>query len=129
LKLTVAASGPVMTNQSVNPAFTPISVKELANSLAAPEGLQLIDVREPQEVAIAKIAGFDNLPLSEYANWSEQIQTRFDPHAETIVLCHHGMRSAQMCQWLASQGFTKVKNVEGGIEAYSVVVDPSIPRY
>jgi rhodanese-related sulfurtransferase len=118
-----------MTDQSTNFAFTPISVEELANRLAASEGLQLVDVREPQEVAIASIAGFENLPLSEYADWSEQIQNRFDPHTETIVLCHHGMRSAQMCQWLASQGFTNIKNVEGGIEAYSVVVDPSIPRY
>lgn len=118
-----------MSNQSTNPAFAPMSVEELANRLATPEGLQLIDVREPQEVAIASIAGFDNLPLSEYADWSDQIQTRFDPNAETIVLCHHGMRSAQMCQWLASQGFTRLNNVEGGIEAYSVVVDPSIPRY
>lgn len=122
-------AGNVMSNQSTNPAFTQISVEELANCLAAPEGLQLIDVREPQEVAIASIAGFDNLPLSEYADWSDQIQTRFDPNAETIVLCHHGMRSAQMCQWLASQGFTQVKNVEGGIDAYSVIVNPAVPRY
>jgi rhodanese-related sulfurtransferase len=116
-------------NQSTNPAFTQMSVEELANRLAVPEGLQLVDVREPQEVAIAHIPGFANLPLSEYATWADQVQTRFDPQAETIVLCHHGMRSAQMCQWLASQGFTNVKNVEGGIEAYAVVVDPSIPRY
>ena len=118
-----------MTNQSTNPAFTQMSVEELAKRLATPEGLQLVDVREPQEVAIANISGFTNLPLSEYAAWSEQVQTRFDPQAETIVLCHHGMRSAQMCQWLASQGFTNIKNVEGGIEAYAVLVDSSIPRY
>jgi rhodanese-related sulfurtransferase len=44
-------------------------------------------------------------------------------------MCHHGMRSAQMCQWLTQQGFTNVKNIVGGIDAYSVGVDSSIPRY
>lgn len=115
-----------MTGQS----FTEIKVKELAERLAnADSGLQLIDVREPQEVAIAKIDGFVNLPLSEYEQWNREISTRFDAHAETLVLCHHGMRSAQMCQWLVSQGFTNVKNIIGGIDAYSILVDPLIPRY
>ncbi|PLZ34411.1 rhodanese-related sulfurtransferase, partial [Fischerella thermalis WC559] len=55
--------------------------------------------------------------------------TRLDPDAETLVLCHHGIRSAQMCQWLVNQGFTNVKNISGGIDAYSMLVDPSIPVY
>ena len=107
-----------------------ISVEELASRLASgAEGLQLLDVREPQEVAIAHIDGFKNIPLSEFAQWSGQIPTRLDPHAETLVICHHGVRSAQMCQWLIDQGFTNVKNVAGGIDAYSIVVDPSVPQY
>lgn len=107
-----------------------ISVDELVQYLSeSKQGLQLIDVREEQEIAIARLEGFDNLPLSEFAQWSEQILTRFDPDAETLVLCHHGRRSAQMCQWLMSQGFTNVKNIDGGIEAYSLLIDPSIPRY
>lgn len=107
-----------------------ISVEELASRLASgTEGLQLLDVREPQEVAIAHIDGFENLPLSEFAEWSDQIPTRLDPQAETLVLCHHGVRSAQMCQWLLNQGFTNVKNVAGGIDAYSIRVDPSVPQY
>lgn len=96
---------------------------------APPQPLQLIDVREPWEVATAAITGFENLPLSQSENWVSTIRTRFDPTVETIVLCHHGMRSAQMCQWLQSQGFLQVKNVQGGIDAYSALVDPSIPRY
>ncbi len=48
---------------------------------------------------------------------------------ETLVLCHHGIRSAQMCQWLVDQGFTNVKNIMGGIDAYSILVDPSVPQY
>ncbi|MEB3338668.1 MAG: rhodanese-like domain-containing protein [Leptolyngbyaceae bacterium] len=111
-------------------SFSEIRVEELASRLTtSPEGLQLVDVREPQEIELAHLEAFENLPLSEFAAWSGEIATRFDPHAETIVLCHHGMRSAQMCQWLVNQGFTHVKNVVGGIDAYSVVVDPTIPRY
>jgi rhodanese-related sulfurtransferase len=107
-----------------------ISVEELHQRMAeSPEGLQLIDVREEEEIEIARLEGFDNLPLSDFAQWSDQIKTRFDRDAETLVLCHHGVRSAQMCQWLLSQGFTNVKNIVGGIDAYSIVVDRSIPRY
>jgi rhodanese-related sulfurtransferase len=114
---------------------TLMSIPEITvNDLAIRMGedlltLQLIDVREPDEVAIAYVEGFQVLPLSQYAEWSASIASRFDPSAETLVMCHHGMRSFQMCQWLQSQGFTEVKNIAGGIDAYSVLVDPNIPRY
>lgn len=107
-----------------------ISVEELALRLAkSDEKLQLIDVREPEEVAIAYIEGFEVFPLSQFAEWSVEIATRFNPAVETLVICHHGIRSAQMCQWLRHNGFTNVKNIVGGIEAYACSVDPSVPRY
>jgi rhodanese-related sulfurtransferase len=108
-----------------------ITVEELARRLSDPSRskLQLIDVRERQELEIASLQGFINLPLSEFAQWSEKIHSNFDPEVETLVICHHGIRSAQMCQWLTHQGFTKVKNIAGGIEAYSLAIDPSLPRY
>jgi len=119
-----------MTNTSFDQPFSEITVKELAKRLSSDEGtLQLIDVREPQEIALSRLDGFVNLPLSEYEQWSEQVPIRFDIHAETLVLCHHGIRSAQMCGWLVSQGFTNVKNITGGISAYSISVDPSVPQY
>lgn len=119
-----------MSNQSFNSSFSTITVEELSQRLAAcSQALQLIDVREPQEIAIASLPDFENLPLSQYSEWANTIPTRFDPDAETLVMCHHGMRSAQMCQWLVNQGFTNVKNIEGGIDAYSLVVDAAIPRY
>lgn len=124
----------VPSNNKMSAQYQPIaqiSVKELAQRLnnGDIEGLQLIDVREMQEVAIAHLPGFDILPLSQFDQWAAQIQTRFDPHTETLVLCHHGIRSAQMCQWLALQGFTDVKNITGGIDAYATQVDASIPQY
>lgn len=107
-----------------------VSVETLAARLTEqPQALQLLDVREPEEVAIARLGGFQNLPLSEFPAWSPQIQQRLDPHQETYVLCHHGLRSAQVCQWLIQQGFTAVRNVGGGIDAYARRVDPSMPRY
>lgn len=119
-----------MAAQSFNPPILQISVEELAQRLRSDmEELQLIDVREPQEVAIAYITGFNILPLSQFADWATHLQTKFQLHVETLVICHHGIRSAQMCQWLSHQGFTNVKNVAGGIDAYSLLVDPTVPRY
>jgi rhodanese-related sulfurtransferase len=107
-----------------------INVKDFAQRKAAsPSGLQLLDVREEQELEIAALEGFQNLPLSQFQLWSDTLPTQLDPHAETFVLCHHGMRSAQMCQWLVHQGFTNVNNIAGGIDAYASLVDPSVPRY
>jgi rhodanese-related sulfurtransferase len=112
--------------------FSRITVQDLAArqlAMAADDPLQLIDVREPEEIAIAFIPGFEVLPLSEFRDWSVNIKERFDPQAETLVLCHHGQRSAQMCEWLVQQGFTDVKNIMGGIAAYSESVDPAIAQY
>jgi len=110
--------------------MTEISVQELAEKLQKPNSnLQLIDVRELDEVLIAKIDGFQILPLSQYSQWSAEISENLDPDAETLVLCHHGMRSEQMCHWLCSVGFTNVKNIVGGIDRYSRLIDPSIALY
>jgi rhodanese-related sulfurtransferase len=106
-----------------------IDVNQLATLLASETSLQLIDVRERSEANIAYISGFALYPLSEFEQWSEQILSDFQPELETIVICHHGMRSAQLCQWLSMRGFKLIKNVVGGIDAYSRIVDSSIRRY
>lgn len=119
-----------MTGNSFSQPMNQISVEELAQRLSSGgASIQLVDVREPQELAIASIEGFVNLPLSEFAEWEDQVPNLFNPQAETLVLCHHGIRSAQMCQWLTAQGFTNVQNISGGIDAYSLSVDHSIPQY
>jgi rhodanese-related sulfurtransferase len=110
--------------------MTEIDVDSLARRMAeAGQNLQLIDVRERSEAAIAFIEGFDLYPLSEFEQWSEAILTRLQPEAETLVICHHGIRSAQLCQWLATRGFSNVQNVMGGIDAYSRLIDSTINRY
>lgn len=117
-----------MTDFSIK--IQPLSVRELALILADEnKQVQLIDVREPEEVAIASIPQFKVLPLSQFETWSTHITTDFDPDQETIVMCHHGVRSARMCQWLISQGFKNVKNLTGGIDAYALSVDNTIALY
>ncbi|CAJ1971253.1 unnamed protein product [Sphenostylis stenocarpa] len=93
------------------------------------EEAQLIDVREPEEVAKASLPGFTVLPLRQFGDWGPEITTKFDPQKDTYVMCHHGMRSLQVAKWLQSQGFRKVYNLSGGIHAYAVQVDPSVPTY
>lgn len=112
-------------------SFNRINVATFAQRLATEQndGLQLVDVREPSELALAALPNFINLPLSQANQWVDQVPTRLDLHAETIVMCHHGIRSAQMCQWLVEQGFTAVSNLEGGIDAYACQIDPTVPRY
>jgi len=119
-----------MTNQSSYPQIIAISAQDFAERQKDKDSpLQLIDVREPQELELARLEGFINLPLSEFSDWAPGISNRFDPTLETIVMCHHGIRSAQMCAWLMQQGFSSVKNLEGGIAAYAIRVDRQIPLY
>ena len=109
--------------------FEQIDVADFAERIAAGDDLQLIDVRELQEVGMAALPGFTILPLSEFPTWSSTIHNRLEADKETIVMCHHGVRSAQMCAWLCQQGFSQVKNLIGGIDAYAIYVDPKVPRY
>ncbi|GBG65990.1 hypothetical protein CBR_g54969 [Chara braunii] len=90
---------------------------------------QLIDVRELEEIEQASLPYFRAFPLSQFGKWGPSVTEALDQEKETIVLCHHGVRSLQMAQWLCSQGFMKVRNVTGGIDAYSRKVDASVPTY
>lgn len=110
--------------------FTEITVVELADKLTdLDRTYQFIDVREQRELELAALPKFIHLPLSEHGEWSSKIHVKLDKDIETIVLCHHGIRSAQMCQWLIVQGFTQVSNIIGGIDAYSDRIDASLPKY
>ena len=109
------------------PALIPQELADRLQDSSTP--VQLIDVREPEEAAIVSLPGFQLFPLSQSERWAATLPSQLDRDTETIVLCHHGMRSAYMCQWLINQGFTQVKNLSGGIDAYAYEVDPSLPRY
>jgi len=108
----------------VERAYKSITVGELKSRLDAGESLVLLDVREPWEYETARIEGSTLVPMRE-------METRFgelDPSAETVVICHHGTRSAFITQLLDRAGFDNVLNLEGGVDAYSQV-DATMPRY
>ena len=85
----------------------------------------LIDVREPEEYELAHLEGARLLPLSQFNEWASAL----DPEMEAVVMCHHGIRSAQVCSYLSRQGFKNLSNLEGGIDRWSCEVDRSVPRY
>ena len=68
------------------------------------EGVQFVDVREQREWDLARVSAFTLMPLSTFSEWSEKVSTMLDPSKETVCMCHHGMRSMQMAQYLTSQG-------------------------
>lgn len=102
-----------------------ISPVELSERIARGEDIQLLDVREPYEWAIARLPGARHIPLGTL---TERIQM-LDPARETIVYCKSGIRSFAAATQLAGAGFTKVANLSGGISRWSADVDSSIPRY
>jgi len=85
----------------------------------------ILDVREPEEVALAAFPDAINIPMGEIPSR----MTELDPDRETIVVCHHGIRSAQVAIYLAQMGFERAVNLAGGIDAWSVAADPAVPRY
>ncbi len=102
-----------------------ISVSDLAQKHAAGEDFLLLDVREPDELAIASIPWATAIPMGE-------VKLRLDelPKDKPIaVLCHSGGRSGRVTAFLNENGFPNAVNVAGGIDAWSATVDPSVPTY
>lgn len=105
--------------------YQSITPSELAVRLENKEDFQLLDVREPIEYEIARIDGARLLPLSRFQEWIDELK----PEDEIIVMCHHGIRSGQVCAFLVQNGFEKVWNLTGGIDFWSSEVDKNVSRY
>jgi rhodanese-related sulfurtransferase len=103
-----------------------LSADEVARRLKeAPKRVVLLDVREPYERALAKIEPSLHIPMSEVPERIEEIPK----DREVIVYCHGGARSMMVAGYLSSRGYRSVANLSGGIDAWSVEVDPHVPRY
>jgi rhodanese-related sulfurtransferase len=85
----------------------------------------LLDVREPWEFETCKIAGSQSLPMRSIP----QRLAELDSDAEIVAICHHGMRSMQVAAFLEQNGFGKLYNLQGGVAAWAVQVDPQMPTY
>lgn len=102
-----------------------IAPAELSMRLARGDGLLVVDVREPWEHDVGSIEGAQLMPMQSVPAGHGSL-----PRDRTIVVyCHHGMRSAMVADYLRAAGFSRVLNLEGGIDRWSVEVDPSVPRY
>jgi rhodanese-related sulfurtransferase len=104
-----------------------LTAVELATRLRSERPPRLLDVRQPEEHALASIPGARLIPLAELpARVGEIAGWRGE---EVVVYCHHGMRSQRAIGFLRPLGFLHLLNLEGGIDAWSVEVDPAVPRY
>ena len=103
-----------------------MTATELKQRLDNGDDIQIIDVREDNEVAIARIPNAKHIPLAQVLNRMDEI----DPSRETVVHCKMGGRSARAIDVLQRSGFQgKLINLKGGIIGWSNEVDPSVPKY
>jgi rhodanese-related sulfurtransferase len=104
-----------------------LSPADLAAWLADPARASplLLDVREPWEFQTCHIAGARHVPINELpARLAE-----FNPQADVVAICHHGVRSLHVAYFLARQGFPRVHNLAGGVDAWARSIDPAMPVY
>ena len=85
----------------------------------------LLDVREQWEFDICQIEDSKLIPMGQIEHHAEDL----DKHRDTIVICHHGIRSRQVCYYLEHIGFTNVTNLEGGVDRWANEVDPKMGKY
>jgi rhodanese-related sulfurtransferase len=103
-----------------------ISPEELKKKLDAGEKVVVLDVREPWELQTAHLASTKNIPMGDVPAKAHQ---ELDPEQHIVVMCHHGVRSANVAAWLQQQGFEKVQSLQGGIDRWSRTIDPKVPTY
>jgi rhodanese-related sulfurtransferase len=85
----------------------------------------LLDVREPWEIQTAKMDNIVAIPMRDIPARSEEL----DDEAQIVCICHHGARSMQVAAFLERNGFSRITNLTGGIHAWAVQVEPSMPKY
>ncbi|MDP9018442.1 MAG: rhodanese-like domain-containing protein [Candidatus Eremiobacteraeota bacterium] len=102
-----------------------ILVEELAQWRKAGKTFVLLDVREHAEVRTASIPGAVHIPMGEIPTRITELQK----DQEIVVMCHHGGRSERVAQYLEDQGYGQAINLDGGIHAWSLQVDSSVPTY
>lgn len=107
-------------NKIIQLSPTELNTKQLENT-----ELVLLDVREPWEYELAHISNSILIPLGQLPLKIE----RLDKHKEIVCLCHHGVRSYHAATYLVSASFESVYNLTGGIDAWSIDLDSTIPRY
>ncbi len=104
-----------------------VSVQDVDRWRQSAQELMLLDCREPDEHATARIDGAHLMPMSELGARVSELATLQNSHI--VVLCHHGARSLRVTRWLRGQGFAQAQSMAGGIDQWSLEIDPGVPRY
>jgi rhodanese-related sulfurtransferase len=103
-----------------------ITPEELKKQLDAGQKIVVLDVREPSELQLARVANTKNIPMGDVPAKAHQ---ELDPEEHIVVMCHHGVRSANVTAWLQQQGFEKVQSLQGGIDRWAKEIDTKVPTY
>lgn len=103
-----------------------VSCQQLQQWIQSEKPLRLVDCREPDEHTIAAIPGATLIPMGEVPSRLAELNKSDEP---LVVYCHHGMRSQRVATWLREAGITNAQSLAGGIDAWSIEVDPALPRY
>ena len=102
-----------------------ITVQRLSERMQSETPPQLLDCREPGEWEFCRIPGAEHIPMRQIP----QRYAELDATRPVVVYCHHGIRSQAVVEFLLREGFIRVANLTGGIDAWSLSVDPAVPRY
>jgi rhodanese-related sulfurtransferase len=105
-----------------------VSPQDVKRRLDSGEKLTLIDVREPSEFAQARIENAELVPMRTVPAELSRLDASTD-EGPLIVFCHHGIRSLNVVNWLREQGVDACQSMAGGIDRWSIEIDPSVPRY
>jgi rhodanese-related sulfurtransferase len=90
------------------------------------ETFTLLDVREAWEYEASRIEEAKHIPMGDIPTRAHQ---ELDPEHHIVVMCHHGVRSLSVTNWLRQQGYEKVQSMRGGIDGWARTVDPKVPLY
>jgi rhodanese-related sulfurtransferase len=130
--VTYRSSGPVSGNPARYTSFSlpdtnlEITPDELKRKIAAGQSLRLVDVREPWEYQTCRIEGSALIPMNSIPQHLNSLDDDGDP---IVVICHHGVRSLSVVNWLRRQGVEDCRSLAGGIDLWSILIDPAVPRY
>jgi rhodanese-related sulfurtransferase len=105
-----------------------IAPKDVKRQIDAGARMAMIDVREPHEHQMAHIEGARLIPMNTVPANLQQLETAAD-EALLVVFCHHGIRSLNVVNWLREQGIANCQSMNGGIDRWSLEIDPGVPRY
>ncbi len=103
-----------------------ITPEQLKTQLDQNLPVRLLDVREPWEFQLSHITGSVPLPMGEIP---ARANRELDPDDHIVVICHHGVRSANVTHWLRQQGFEHSQSLRGGIDRWSRLIDATVPMY